>query len=72
MTTNDSIAPLDRARLAEKVAWEGGTFEALRYGIRADDIGDPELAALWRDMEELYERMSPLTWKIDALLAEAA
>ena len=63
---------MQRDALAAKVAWEGGAFEALRYGIRSRDIADPELAELWRQMESAYEAISPLAWKIDGLLSNAA
>jgi len=54
--------------LADKVAWEGGAFEALRFGLRSNDIADPELSSLWREMETLYERISPVAWRIDSIL----
>jgi hypothetical protein len=60
--------PLTRERLAAKVVWEGGVFEALRYGVRSDQIADRELAQLWQEMETLYQRISPLAWRIDSLL----
>ena len=66
-----TAAPLTRDELAHKVEWEGGAFEALRYGIRSRDIDDPEVAALWREMETLYERISPVAWRIDSLLERA-
>ena len=63
--------PLTRNRLAEKVAWEGGAFDALRYGIRSNEIADSDLAELWREMETLYEKISPIAWRIESLLQKA-
>lgn len=63
-----TAVPLSRDALAQKVEWEGGAFEALRYGLRSRDIADAELAAMWHEMETLYERISPVAWRIDALL----
>ena len=60
-----------RAELAAKVEYEGGTFEALKYGIRSSDIADPEIAALWHDLEERYQALSPICWKIDSLLGSS-
>ena len=62
---------LDQERLAQKVAWEGGAFEAPRYRIRSTEIGDPELAILRHEMEDLYERIAPLARKIDRVLHAA-
>jgi hypothetical protein len=63
---------LSRHALGEKVAWEGGAFEALRYGIRSREIDDPELAQLWSRMESLYEQIAPLAWRIELILDKAA
>ena len=45
--------------LAHKVYWEGGIVSALEYGIRSDEIDDPELVALCRRMEALYDQLRP-------------
>jgi hypothetical protein len=62
---------MNRTELASKVEWEGGAFEALRTGIRSRHIDDDDVAALWRQMEALYEQMGPVAWKIDRLLKAA-
>lgn len=72
---NEGQAPTDTMTseaLAAKVAWEGGAFEALRYGLRSEQIENAELAVLWRQMEVLYEQISPLAWRIESLLERAA
>jgi hypothetical protein len=70
MNTNDSR--LDRRRLAEKVAWEGGVFAALRYGIRSEEIADPQLRRLWARMERKYQAITPIAVEIAAALEKAA
>lgn len=73
MERNDETPErLSRERLAQKVAWEGGAFEALRYGLRSRQIADPELAQMWRNMESLYEQISPIARRIDLLLDPVA
>jgi hypothetical protein len=59
---------MTREQLAAKVAWEGGAFDALRYGVRSDQIEDAELRQLWQEMERLYRGISPIAWRIDSLL----
>lgn len=59
---------MTREQLAAKVAWEGGAFDALRYGVRSDQIEDAELRELWQEMERLYRGISPIAWRIDSLL----
>jgi hypothetical protein len=51
---------LDAERLAQKIRWEGGLWAALEYGIRAEDIADPELADLWSRIERGYQELAPL------------
>lgn len=57
--------------LADKVHWEGGIVSALEYGICSDEIDDPELGALWRRLEGLYEQMRPAIVATDRLLRVA-
>ena len=57
--------------LADKVHWEGGIVSALEYGIRSDEIDDPELAALWRHMEGLYDQLRPSITVTNRLLGAA-
>ena len=71
MERNDS-EQMDRRRLAEKVAWEGGVFATLRYGIRSEDIADESLKALWAEMERHYRAITPIAVKIAAALEKAA
>jgi hypothetical protein len=56
----DQPTKFNRDGLAQKIRWEGGLLAALDYGIKARDIADPELAALWRRLERAYARMAPL------------
>jgi hypothetical protein len=57
--------------LARKVRWEGGIVSALEYGIRSHEIDDPELAALWRRMEDLYDQLRPPIATADRMLRAA-
>lgn len=61
----DRHTKMDEATLAQKVRWEGGLWSALEYGITADDIANPELAALWARLERSYHEIAPL---IDAAI----
>jgi hypothetical protein len=63
---------LDRQRLAAKVAWEGGVFATLRYGVRSEDISDVDLKALWAEMEHHYQAITPIAVRIAAALEKAA
>lgn len=63
---------MDRRRLAEKVAWEGGVFATLRYGVRSEDIDDSTLRALWAQMEDHYRAITPIAVRIAASLEGAA
>lgn len=63
---------MDRRRLAEKVAWEGGVFATLRYGVRSQDIADEDLKALWAEMERHYRAITPIAVRIAAALEKAA
>ena len=63
---------LDRRGLADKVAWEGGVFATLRYGVRSEDIEDEHLRALWAEMECHYRAITPIAVRIAAALESAA
>lgn len=47
---------------ANKVDYEGGTFSALEYGMKAADLKnkDGELYAAWLELENKYKEMQPL------------
>lgn len=64
-------AKLSPRRLAARVGAEGGIVAALDYGIRATDIDDPEIAAIWGEVEDLYDRMTPLMDKLDRRIRQA-
>jgi hypothetical protein len=63
---------MDRCSLADKVAWEGGVFATLRYGVRSEDIADESLKAMWAEMERHYRAITPIAVQIAAALERAA
>jgi hypothetical protein len=62
---------LSANRLAEKVDWEGGPLGALEFGVRAENIEDPVLRSLWRDLENGYRALTPLVTQIEQQLKQA-
>ncbi len=57
------------AELSAKIEWEGGYIAALEYGIKASDLADPEAAALWAKLENIYnQEFMPLTRDLDSIL----
>lgn len=50
MTEKMSAHDLDR-----RVRERGGILEAIEWGIRSDSIEDPELATVWRGIEDQYD-----------------
>lgn len=67
----DERAVFSLRRLAEKVDWEGGVIEALEYGIRSGDIADPEVATVWRRVEQLWSELRPAVRQIERTLQSA-
>lgn len=61
----------DRDLLAYKIRWEGGVMAALDYGLRADDIGDPDLRAAWQRLQGLHEELRPLVREFERRLGTA-
>jgi hypothetical protein len=57
--------------LARLVRSEGGVMGALDYGVRSTDIADPEIASLWRRIEELYDELRPSLSLAQRLLYKA-
>ncbi len=62
-----------REAVADKIAWEGGNWEALEYGIRAKDMpeGDTELAEAWQKLDEAYAATEAAWSTVEALLPES-
>ncbi len=67
-----SAKTYDRELLAYKVRWEGGVLATLDYGLKAEDIGDPELRSAWAEMRELHQKLRPLVSSFESLLREPA
>lgn len=65
------MAYMTRGEVAAKVAWECGLAEALDYGLKATDMPDPELQALWGAMAIHYRSFQAAACRVEALLAAA-
>lgn len=63
----------DRMEVAGKIAWEGGLYEALDYGLDVDDMpeGDEELRAAWSEMEKAHNIFEEAADRVYALLPDA-
>jgi hypothetical protein len=59
-------------RLAQKVQWEGGVLDALQYGIRADEIDDPDVSEAWRKLESLWAELESAAYAMELRLLAAA
>lgn len=61
-----------REALAGKIAWEGGNWAALEYGIDADDMpeGDEELTAAWAALDQAFKQAGDAWDVVEALLPE--
>ncbi len=57
---NATTETYDRDLLAYKITWEGGVLATLDYGLRPEDIADPDLRAAWAELRALHARMRPL------------
>jgi hypothetical protein len=62
---------LDLRRLASRVGAEGGIMAAIDYGIRDTDIEDADVAAIWAEVQQLYERMIPMMDQLDRRIRQA-
>jgi hypothetical protein len=62
----------DRDLLAYKIRWEGGVMAALDYGLRPDDIQDPELRVAWERLQSLHAELRPLVRDFERRLGSAA
>lgn len=58
-------------RLADKVGWEGGILAAMEYGIKSENIDDAQIAALWAQLELLYDQMMPIMSQLDLRIRQA-
>jgi hypothetical protein len=58
-------------RLAARVGAEGGIVAAIDDGIRDSDSEDVDVAAIWAEVQRLYDRMVPLMDKLDRRIRQA-
>lgn len=57
--------------LAAKIDWEGGIVDTLDCGLRSTDIADPQAAAIWAELERIYDnQMYPLMERLHELLPD--
>jgi len=61
----------DRDLLAYKIRWEGGVMGALDYGLKPDDIGDPELRAAWQELQQVHAELRPMIQDFERRLRAA-
>ena len=54
--------------LAQAIDWEGGTVEALIYGVRETDIEDEDLAHAWEFLRRQWDRFEVELRAWDAIL----
>jgi hypothetical protein len=67
-----SREPMTRNELARKVEWEGGALGALEFGIVFQDIDDPVLRDLWKNLQDRYRALTPLVRDIERRLRAVA
>jgi hypothetical protein len=63
----------DRQAVADKIAWEGGNWSALEYGIHASAMpeGDIELEAAWAALDSAFVEAEHAWQRVRALLPES-
>jgi hypothetical protein len=62
------VSRLTAEELAQKIDWEGGTVEALIYGVRETDIEDEDLAHAWEFLRRQWDRFEVELRAWDAIL----
>jgi hypothetical protein len=67
----DEPVKMSLRHLAARVGAEGGIVAAIDYGIRDTDIEDADVAGIWAEVQELYERMVPLMDQLDRRIRRA-
>jgi hypothetical protein len=52
---------MTEAEFVEKIDWEGGVWDALLWGLRADMLDDPDsrLGRAWSKLEKFYAKHGP-------------
>ena len=66
------LGKFDRDLLASKIRWEGGVLATLAYGLRPEDIGDPELRLAWARLQQAHAKIRPLIRDFEELLRSPA
>ncbi len=53
-----------------KVEWEGSVLDAIDAGVTHDDFDNEELQQAWKNIEDLYAKMTPHLNTIEDALGE--
>lgn len=62
---------MNNQELSNKIDHEGGIVATLDYGVTFEDISDPQVQELWKEVQELYfSRLRPQLDRIRELLPE--
>lgn len=64
------LSSTDRDQL-HKIDWEGSILAAIDSGVNHTDFDNKELQQAWKNIEELYAKMTPYIGIIDCALDEA-
>lgn len=57
-----------------KIDWEGGVMSALEYGLRQDDLEEPNtpLGHAWGELQMAYRALNPKIKVVEDLIPEEA
>ena len=59
-------APMTVEDFAAKIEWEGGTIDALDYGLSPEDAPEGELRDLWQAAYDIWtQQLKPAIGQID-------
>jgi len=59
---------MTKDEFAGKLDWEGGLYELLSYGLKAEEIEDLELRSIWEGLVMRFDEMELLREKLESIL----